>query len=357
MKIVEIESPGDEKDIKQFLEVASGVYKDDPIWVPESEKEFIQRFKASKTGQKVGMWPVIALKDDSPVARGVAILAKEAVDEKGNPQGWLGFFEVLREYQSAAISILKRCEEILSKAGAKSVLAPKADNLLVGLLTNGFTLPQTILTSHNPPYYQMIFKKCGYEVKAKILTFYFARDTAKQFKTSVPGFTTREFNRKKLPQELLFFNRIQGSIFASSDSYLTRTLEEDKEMIDSLLPLLDDELVIIAEDRKGNPVGLLICLPDIYQAFKGVKVDRARIISIGVMPGWEKRGVGTMMGSHLMRNLLRKGYQTAEASWILGSNMPPQNLAKRFNATPGREFILFGKNLGVPGPMVSPPIN
>jgi ribosomal protein S18 acetylase RimI-like enzyme len=116
-------------------------------------------------------------------------------------------------------------------------------------------------------------------------------------------------------------------------------------MVESLLPIIDDELIIIAEDSQGESVGLLICLPDIYQAFKGQDIDRARIISIGVMPGWEKRGVGTVMGGHLMKNLLRKGYRTAEASWILETNMASQNLVKRFNATPGREFVLFKKPL------------
>jgi len=44
-------------------------------------------------------------------------------------------------------------------------------------------------------------------------------------------------------------------------------LEEDREMVQAFLPFLDDELVIIAEDKKGDAVGLLICLPDIISDF------------------------------------------------------------------------------------------
>jgi hypothetical protein len=46
-----------------------------------------------------------------------------------------------------------------------------------------------------------------------------------------------------------------------------------------------------------------------------------------------------------VRNLLAKGYRSAEGSWILESNVMPQNLAKRFKGQPGREYALFEKPL------------
>ena len=58
------------------------------------------------------------------------------------------------------------------------------------------------------------------------------------------------------------------------------------------------------------------------------------------------KGIGALMGAHLMRNLLRrKEYVFAEGSMVLKSNVPPQNLAKRFQAEPGREFVLLVKAL------------
>lgn len=52
-------------------------------------------------------------------------------------------------------------------------------------------------------------------------------------------------------------------IFAGRQGYVARTLEDDQEMLQSYLPFLDGELIIIAENLAGNPVGLLVCLPDI----------------------------------------------------------------------------------------------
>ena len=227
--------------------------------------------------------------------------------------------------------------------GAHSILAPKVDSLLVGLQTGGFELPQTILTNHNPPYYPGILQHCGYEKYYKMHTFYFTRESVSKLQIDIPGFKTRELDRSKLTQEIVMFNKLQNSIFGQRDGYIPRTLEEDQEMIKSFIDFMDNELVIIAEDSESTPVGLLICLPDVYQSYKGQRLDRARILSIGVVPALNKKGIGVAMGSHLMRNLLKKGYQTAEASWILESNRLPSNLAKRFNAGSGREFTLLRK--------------
>lgn len=343
MEIIQIEGPYDKRGVSHFLEVATKVYEHDPIWVPQSETAFTQRFEDSSTQKRYRMWPIIALEDNSPVARAVAILATNAMDEVGHCQGWIGFFEVLKEYQATAKCVLQRCEAILQVEGAQSVLAPKVDSLLVGLLTDGFGLPQTVLTNHNPPYYLGVFQDCGYEVYSRMRTFYFTRETVRRLQVEIPGFTTREFDRNRLPQEIAIFNKLQSSIFGRRIGYVARTLEEDQEMVQSFIPFLDDELVIIAEDRDLNPVGLLICLPDVYQALRVQQINRARIISIGVVPGLDRKGIGVAMSSHLMRNLLKKGYQTAEASWILENNRLPQNLAKRFNARSGREFTLLRK--------------
>ena len=51
------------------------------------------------------------------------------------------------------------------------------------------------------------------------------------------------------------------------------------------------------------------------------------------------------MASHLMRNLLDKGYQTVEDIWILADNRPPQNLARRFQAAPGPNSSCFAAAL------------
>jgi GNAT superfamily N-acetyltransferase len=216
----------------------------------------------------------------------------------------------------------------------------------MGFLIKGFHLPQTVLTTHNPPYYPALFKSAGYAVKSKAVSLYFRRKNFLPPKITIPGIRTRELDRGNLVVEINHFNRLQNAIFSGRNGYLPRTPLEDEKLIASFLPFLDEELIIFAEDSAGQPVGILLCLPDIYQALKGEKITRVRILSIGLLPGWERKGIGKAMSYHLMQNLLRKTeYDEAEASWILSRNLPPQILALKFGARPGREFALLEKKL------------
>ena len=347
MEIVEIRDPSEENAIAQFHQVAASVYRDDPIWVPQSERMFTQRFRASQDPDAGQMVPVVALKNERPVARAAAILDPGAHGPDGSPQGWIGFVECVQEHPEAAHAVLERCEQLLRQRAATSVLIPKVDNQLVGLLVKGFELPHLVFTTHNPPYYLALLQSCGYKIQTNIYTLHFTRETARQVHVKLKGYTTREFDRDNLSQEIVVFHELQQAIFAGRDGYVSRTLQQDRELVHSFLPFLQDDLVIIAEDRRGTPVGLLVCLPDIYQAFRGDKITRARIVSIGAIPRLAYRGgIGALMGAHLMRNLLRNpDYEFVEGSWVLGSNRAPRNLAKRFHARPGREFALLKKRI------------
>jgi hypothetical protein len=347
MNVIEIRDPANEKTLDLFRQVATCVYRDDPVWVPESERTFTQRFQEPQAPDASQMVPVVALEGNQPVARAVAILAPGARDKAGSPQGWIGFFECVREHPHAARRVLAGCEQILGQRGVKSILLPKVDNQLVGLLVKGFELPHMVFTNHNPPYYLDLLKSCGYEIQTSIYTLHFTRETADQVHVKLPGFTTREFNRDRLSEEIVLFHELQQAIFSDRPGYIRRTLQQDRELVHSFLPFLRDDLVIIAEDRRGDPVGLLVCLPDIYQAFRGQKITRARIVSLGAIPRLAYRGgIGALMGAHVMRNLLRiPEYDFVEGSWVLGRNVSPRNLARRFHAKPGREFVLLHKEI------------
>ncbi|MFC1879536.1 hypothetical protein ACFLZW_06440 [Chloroflexota bacterium] len=327
--------------------MAEKIYQDDPVWAPSSEIMWRQRFRHLYRNPTAFVLLLIALEGGQPVARCMLQLVPEARDEGGNSQGWISFFEFCDGFQEAAKSMLTYGEKILKQQNALSVLIPKSDNQLVGLLTSGFHLPHIVYTNHNPVYYFDFLKSVDYIPKTRMVSLYFTRENVKKMiRLRLPGLRTREFNRQNLEQEINIFHNLQNKIFEGRSGYLPRTYEEDQEMVTSYLPFLEDEFIIIAETKDGSPVGLLACIPDFYQHLDGQQINRARIMSIGAIPGYRRRGIGILMGAHLMKNLVNNHkYEYAEASWILSHNRPPRNLAKRFNARPGREFWLLEKKI------------
>lgn len=345
MDILEIRD-SNPTSLQLFTDVAQAVYQDDPVWANASETVFTAQLPRRLKQSEGCFLPIVALDNGQPYARAVAILVNGAVGDDREPQGYIGFFECLENRIDAAQAVLNYCEQILQKAGARSFQVPKVDNQLLGCQISGFDLPHVCLTQHNPPYYLDFFTSSGYEIRQHIYSLYFTREQAEQVEISLLGFKTREFNRARLDEEIGHFHQMQQEIFSSRPGYIPRTFAEDKAMIEAQLPFIDDELIIFAEDAEGNTVGSLICLPDFYQTLGGQAINRARIISIGAIPKFANKGIGALMGAHLMKNLLhKKKYIFAEGSLILAHNIAPQNLAKRFHAQSGRRFAVLEKKV------------
>ena len=344
MGIIEF-SPTDEDALQKFHAVPQQVYANDELWAPQSEAAVISLLAGA---EKIFIRPLLCLQGDTPVARAVAIFHHGAIDEQMRPQGYIGFFECLNSHHDAGRMILKHAENILREQGVVTVQAPRVDNLLMGLVVGVDVSPQTVFTPHNPPYYVEILQSQGYQIRERLFTYILDRSSVINFPIRLPGYHTRSFDRSKLDEEVLIFHNLQKEIFEKCAGWVPRTLEEDRRMIEGFLPMLDDDLVVIAENKDHEAIGLLVCIPDVYQAFRGQTMDRARLISIGAIPSKAQKGVGVVMGLHLMHALLAKGYQTLEASWIRDSNILPQNLVKRFGGRRGREFALFEKKLVTP---------
>lgn len=315
-----------------FFSITKKVYVEDPIYVPENTEMIAQQLFADNS--HVGAF--VAYITDQPVARAATIIATDN-------QGWIGYFECLKSSEQVGVQLLKYCVAVLQQAGVNLIDAPKASNLFVGLLIKRFNLPHSVLSPHNPPYYKKIFKKAGFKKKEKTFAFYFTRETISMRKFPInSSITTRTFDPSNLEREAEIFHSINMQVFANSYNYVVRTLNEEKQLIKSLMQIIDPNLVIIAEDENKNAVGMLIALPDVNQQLKKEEITQIRIISIAVVPSMHKQRVATTMGLHLRENALKNPkYKYAEASFIFETNIPSKILAMKFNAKPGREFMLY----------------
>ncbi len=318
--------------IDEFFKIPEKVYKNDPVYVPEDRREL-----ENKIFGKTNNWiykPYIFMKKEG-VARAVIIIPDDQ-------QGWIGYFECLENHQNEGSQLLKFCVNRLVEKGIKKIYAPKADNVLVGLLVKRFDLPHMILSSHNPPYYQNIFKGIGFKKFNRLLSFYHNRKTIEKFKfKSNDEIRIRQFNPENIEGEAKIFNELNKQIFAGNNDYVPRTLHEEMQLLQSFRSIIDPEFILIAEYGM-RPVGFIIALPDANQLKKGKEIDAVRIISIGIIPEMRRKHVGMSLAKTLIENVVKhEKYKYGEASFILNSNLPSKLLAMKFRAKPGREFELY----------------
>lgn len=331
MEIEEVEG-----ELDDFIGLSKEVYRSDPLWCGES-REYLEKMIAYSVS--VGSCPkLFMVRDGNVVAR-----ASGSKDPR-NDTGFIGHFEALKDQEKAVSGLFSRVEEYLKGLGVKRITAPRSDIMTLGLQISGFELPQTWRTPRNPPYYRKYFEANGYEKKEDLLTYIMDQDTPMEIFGDIEGVRIRSFNREDLENEMALFNRLNNAIFSSHENFIPRSLEEDTLIIGSMLPYLDDDLVLIAE-RNEEPVGMLISVPDHNQRLKEGKIERARLISIGVVKEHSRQGIGKMLGKVLKKNMLEKGYVELEGSWVLESNIAPQMGADLIGASMGRLFRVYTKDI------------
>jgi len=325
---------GNDDFLAAFRHLPRLVYRDDPLWAPQSEgavDECLQRAQRGAIEIEMAM-------SAGAEARAVAILTSGDGAEIGR-QGQVGLFECLAGSPDAGVAVLEHCVDWLWSRGARRVVAPRVDQLRAGLQVSGFDLPQTIFTAHNPPHYADMFRAV-FDTETLMNSFLFSKKRVPRFRPSRKGaFSIRRFDPEHLDTELARVEDLQREVFAGRIGYMARDHSSARQTMVNLLPVLDPDLIVMACNDDECLIGLLICVPDAWQAADAV--DRARLMSVAVAPDWQRRGVAMTMGSELARTLLVKGYQTLEGSWVLESNRRTLRLARLLGAEPGRKFALY----------------
>jgi ribosomal protein S18 acetylase RimI-like enzyme len=341
---IEVVGDLDAPSAAAFRALPWAVYADDPCWAPASESLVSERFADAAAG-RIGLHAVVALVGDLPVARGAAILEPAACDDAGRPQGWIGLVECLpgADETAAGVAVVERCRAWLAGQGAARVVGPRVDGLVAGLLVDGFDQPQVVLTTHNSASAPALWRAAGARTATSMLSYRFSRDRVPRFpRRTAPGVRVRAADPADLAAEVERVHAFQAEVFRGGAGHLPRSAEQTERLAQRLLPLLDPDLVLLAEDRTGEVVGVLVCLPDAWQRRSdGQAPDRARLVSIGVRDGWRRTGVALAMGAALAERLLERGYQHLEGSWVLGANRPPQLVAAALDARASRRFELL----------------
>ena len=114
------------------------------------------------------------------------------------------------------------------------------------------------------------------------------------------------------------------------------TQDEFNALATELKPLIDPDLVIFME-RQGEIIGATLSMPDLNSAIRKMngrllpfglikflihrnRIDSARILTLGVVPEYQGRGLDALLYHELSKTLHVKGITWAEASWVLEDN-------------------------------------
>jgi GNAT superfamily N-acetyltransferase len=287
------------------------------------------------------------------VGRVAAIHDRLHDETHGGRVGFFGFFESVDDHAVAG-ALFDAAAGWLRERGRDTLRGPlnPSINDEAGLLVDGFETPSVLMMPHNPRYYPALVEGAGFR-KAKDLLAFESTGTelperlvaATELVSKRYGVTCRRIDMRRFPEEVALIERLFNAGWQRNWGYVPLTPREVDHLAAQLKPLVVPDVVVFAE-RSGEPIGFAAAVPDFNVAlranpsgrlFPGIlkvlwasrRITRLRVLLLGVAPEWQGRGIDALLYRHVWENGRSRGYDWAEAGWILEDNHAMINGLKR----------------------------
>jgi GNAT superfamily N-acetyltransferase len=365
---------------REFAKFPWHIYRDDPNWVPplfmdrlallDTEKHpfhehaEVKYFRAMRGEELVGT-----------ISAHINHLHNEVYEDK---VGFFGFFEVIEDY-TIADALFATASDWLRERGMDAIRGPEnfSQNEEVGLLVDGFDEPPMVQMTYNPRYYQDFIEQAGFE-KAQdlyawdVLTNIFDYDVQRLPRKFIrvaekamerEDLVVRNIDMKRYDEEVALAKIIYNGAWEQNWGFVPLTEAEIEHLGKEMKMILDPDIVFIAEVG-GKPAGMMICLPDVYQALIKArarpnvwslpwtlgkflwhrrKVDAFRSWAMGVIPEYRTMGIEAALMVETARASFAKGYEHCEMSWILESNDVMNRIIERLGGTLYKTYRVYQK--------------
>ena len=303
------------------------------------------------------------------VGRIAAIHDRLHLETHHDGAGFFGFFECEDDRAAAAV-LFGATAGWLGERGLALQRGPMSPSINdeVGLLVDGFDTPSVLMMPHNPRYYPALVEAAGFRKAKDVLAFQNTHTALPERLVAATELvrrrydvTCRRIDMKRFHQEVALIKRLFNAGWERNWGAVPLTDGEVDYLAAQLKPLVVPELVVFAE-RAGEPIGFAAAVPDFNVAlranpsgrlFPGIlkvlwaarRITRLRVLLLGVLPEWRNRGIDALLYRRIWEDGRRKGYDWAEAGWVLEDNLPMINGLKRMGFAPYKTYRVYERPL------------
>jgi GNAT superfamily N-acetyltransferase len=337
------------RDKKKFMQLLWDLYRQDPNWIPplRRNQEELVGFHHHPFHDDADIQAFIALRGEQACGRIVAIVNHGHNRRYGEKRGFFGFFDCVDD-ESVAHRLFDAARQWLFDRGMQSIRGPvnPSLNYEVGLLIEGFDSPPTFMMTYNAPYYARLVESYGFRKTQDLYAFWGHVDMLESLDTKLAFITaeaTRRFeinlrtlDRSRFDQEIRTFLDIYNQSLGGTWGFVPMSDSEIRHLAKSLRHLIVPEMTSVAEVG-GRPVAAVFGLLDYNPRIKLIdgrlfpfgfvrllwnrkQIHRIRLISTNVLPEYQRWGLGVVILSRLVPEVLKWGIKEAEFSWVLESN-------------------------------------
>ncbi len=360
-----------------FIEFPFKLYRQDPNWVPPFIRERLDFFDVKKNPfyEHARHQLFLAYRNGEVTGTIGAVIDHNHNRVHNEQSGGFGFFECI-DNQDVAASLFAAAEDWVRKQGMTLMRGPLnfSVNQECGLLIDGFAEPPMVMMTYNPRYYRSLITDCGYRKSMDLFAYIGNLDElwenapASLFRIAEnvaarEGIRVRPLNVRELDQENRRIQEVYNRSFSKQWGFVPMTEKECEYFSGLMKKLADPDLILIAENQAGEPIGVSLALPDFHQALRwsgggrlfplGLpkflwylrKINQIRLIAMGILEPYRNRGIDAIFWVETARAARKHGYKRLECSWVLEKNDMMNSLGRTLRGRIYKTYQILEKQL------------
>lgn len=336
------------KDLGAFIKMAWPIYKGNKHWVPPLISDMTELLTPGKNPfwENAERELLLAMRDGKIVGRIAAIISWNHNKFYNERTGFFGFYESLDD-QEVAHALYEAAEDWLRLRGMTHIRGPMNPNINeeFGFVVKGFDEDPFVMMPYTLSYYLKLAEAEGFR-KIKDVYSYWAPTQAgmppkveriintikKRYKITV-----RPLDMKNLDEEAGLIKTVHDEAWRENWGAVPLTVAEFNLMVKKLKPVVIPEFVPIVE-LNGEAVAMAVSVPDANQILRYAngrlfpfgflklllnqhKINRVRVILLGVKSEYRRYGFDAMLYYELFKAARKHGFVGGEFSWILEDNL------------------------------------
>lgn len=362
--------------LDRFIRLPERLHKDDPHYIAPLHMERLDALTPKNPffgHADVQFW--LARKDGRDVGRISAQIDHQALSIRPDAAGQFGMIAA-EDDPAIFAALLSTAENWLRARGRSRIEGPFNLNINeeMGLLVDGFDTPPMLLMGHDKPYIGARLEALGFAKEKDVYAYLYdirvdlPAGARRLVERPLPdGLTVRSIDFKRYNDEIRAVTSIFNDAWANNWGFVPLTDIETDHLAKSLKPLLDARLVSIVE-WKGEPVGFLVCLPNINEAISDLNgrllpfgwakllwrlkvsgVKTARVPLMGIRRSFAQGVIGSLLPFLLIdrvrKNAVPMGFTHVELSWILEDNLPMRRINESLGGVAYKTYRIYAKAL------------
>ena len=362
-------------DLRQFVDFQFDFYRDSRYWVPPLRRDVNKTLNPKKNAffEHGDIQPFLARNGQGEVVGRIAGVRNGMHLQKyDDGVGFFGFFECVND-EAVARALLEAAADWLRKQGLSAMRGPANPSLndTAGLLVDGFDSEPALMMPYNPPYYEELLMRCGFERVMTMWAYYIHKkyvqiDKLKRgvelIKRRRPGLSLRPLDMNRFDEEAAAIRDIYNDAWSDNWGHVPMTEGEFNQLADDMKQIVDPNIVFILEDE-GTPVAFSISLPNLNQALRHVDDGRlfplglpkllayshfggvyeCRTLLMGVRQEYQGRGLDAILNLAIIERGPRHGYDASEMSWVLDTNHRLLNALPSIGGVKDKEYAMLEK--------------